>query len=296
MFFEVLTWAIFPLLINTSNNILPPLFFAGTSLIIAGLFLLFFVILRGKIKDFINKKALPYMLSATFFIVLVVFPLIFIAGQKTSPGNMSILGQSEVLFTFLFFGLLGFEKITKNRIIGAILVLTGVLLILLKNFSGLFNVWDWIIVLACCFAPFGNFFQQKAIKLISSVSHVCFRNLIGGIILITASLFTEKINIHTTFSQNNIFLILTNGIVAFGLSKILFMEAIKRIDVSKALVLGASYPAFSIFLAFIFLQEIPTIEQIVGFIIIFIGVYFTTQNHEKWWNFTRKKTSRRKLV
>lgn len=295
IFLALITWAFFPLLVNVSAHSLPPLLFAGLSFLVAGIFTLIIVILRKKTKDLFNKKALPYMLSGAFFIAGVLFPLLFVAGQKTSAGNMALLGQSEVLFTFLFFGLMGFEKMTTNKILGGLLILAGVILTLFYDIDRHFNIWDFVIILACIFAPIGNYFQQKAVRMVSSFAHICLRNLLIGSILIICGLLFEKTP-EIIFSQKNIFLILANGLIAFSISKIFFMESIKRIDVSKALALDASYPAFTVFFAFILLHEIPTINQVIGFFVILIGVYFTTQNNAKWWHLNRKQNKRPDLL
>ena len=50
--------------------------------------------------------------------------------------------------------------------------------------------------------------------------------------------------------------ILVNGLLVYGLSKVLWYEGIKRIDISKATVISVGgYPAISLILAFLFLKE-----------------------------------------
>ena len=70
---------------------------------------------------------------------------------------------------------------------------------------------------------------------------------------------------------------MVNGVVIYYISKIIWYEGLKRMDINKAIALAMTAPGFSLFFAFIFLKETPTIYHFTGLIILSIGVYFTTR-------------------
>ncbi len=265
-------YASLPLFIVLSNGLLPPLFFAGASFLIAGIFLLPIALFTERKQFFPSGKALlPFCIGAGI-IVLIDFPMVIFAGQKTSAGNIAILSQSEILFTFLFFGLLGSELMTRQRMLGALLITLGALAILLKSFSGDISQWDALIVLAAAIAPFANHFQKIALKHMGSISMVVWRNIIGGAILCIIGLLFEPIRI-STLSQQQIVLILLNALLSFGIAKWFLFIAYKKIGVAKSIAINGTYPAITLLLAFVFLREVPTFEQIFGLIVISLGVY-----------------------
>jgi len=103
------------------------------------------------------------------------------------------------------------------------------------------------------------------------------RNIFGGLILIAISLLFEKNTGPIQSIKTNLPLILLSGIIIYHFSKLMWYEGIKRIDVTKAtsISLGAS-PILSIIFSIILLKEIPTIFQIIGFVLILIGIFTIT--------------------
>lgn len=268
---EVLLFALFPIFLVQSLGLIPPLFFAGLSSFIAGI--TFFLITLFKKQSFVlPKQALFPGIMGIIVIVLIVNGLLFIGGQHTSPGNSALLIQSEVVFTFLFFGLLGLERITLKRVSGSAIILLGSIFILFNGFSGNISKWDVIILFGISFAPLGNFFQKKTLGYISPLTYGVYRSIFGGIILFCISFIFENPLENIEWSQEILLLILANGILILGLSKWFFFEAIQRMGVSKSIALTATVPAITILLTFLFLHEAPTLSQYIGLLGVIIGV------------------------
>ncbi len=72
--------------------------------------------------------------------------------------------------------------------------------------------------------------------------------------------------------------LLANGVLIFGVSKILWLEGISRISVTKALALGSLAPLFTLFIAWIVLKQAPTAWQIASLAPFFLGVLLLTNN------------------
>lgn len=208
-------------------------------------------------------------------IMLWIHGILFWAGQHTNSGNIAIIGQSEVVFSFLFFGLLGLEKISPHRIIGAIFILIGTGFVLFQSFSGSFSPWDFWILAAFALAPLGNYFQKKVMKESSPLVLLMWRNILGGILFLLASFFLESPSL-SLLSENSI-LILANAILIFTLSKWCWLSAIHHIGVSKTITIVSISPALTLVFAFFFLGEKSTIPQILGLAFCLIGVPFAVK-------------------
>ena len=270
---ETLMYSFFPIIIAYSTKIMPPILFAGLGTLIASVTLFIFLLLKKNLKSLKNKEMLKYTLGITLFIVIIPSILIFTGSSKTSGINTTILLQSEILFTFLIFGLFAIEKITPRKAIGALIVMIGTFFII-YNGSKEINVGDLLIIAGTFFYPIGNIFAKKALK-ISPPSTILFvRSLLGGIVLVCISLIFENQSTTLDKISNHWLLILLNGIFICHLSKILWYEAIKRIDISKAIPISTGgYPAFSLLFAIFFLKEIPTIYQLIGFVVVVAGIF-----------------------
>ncbi|MDA3898952.1 MAG: DMT family transporter [Spirochaetes bacterium] len=275
---SLLLWGMMPVLVRSSANVLPPLFFAGSSIFIAGIVCLLVLVVSGKTAELICKTAFRDMLFSTLIISVLFYGVLFWAGQKTRAGNIAILNQSEVIWTFLFFTLLGFEKVTTRKIAGTFFVLVGVSLIVLRNFSGAFVSWDLFLVLIFTITPVGNYFQKRALTRVSSITQLCFRSLLGGFFLLSMSVLFEKEQLSHGSPVFIVSLIALNGLLALGVSKILFLESLKRLEVSKTIALGTAAPAVTMIAAYFILDEIPEITQLLGLACVMTGILIMVWN------------------
>jgi len=273
IFGETLMYSLFPIIIAYSTKILPPILFAGLSALVASITLFIFLLFKRDLKSLKNKDTIKYTLGITLFIIIIPSVLIFTGSSKTSGINTTILLQSEILFTFLIFGLFSIEKITLRKTIGALIVLIGTFFIVYNGNSGI-NKGDLLIIAGTFFYPIGNFFAKKALKVGPPSTILFIRSFLGGIALITISLIFENQSTSLEKLSNYWPLILLNGIFIYHLSKLLWYEGIKRIDISKAIPISVGgYPAFSLLFAIFFLKEIPTSYQLIGFIAVIAGIF-----------------------
>jgi drug/metabolite transporter (DMT)-like permease len=278
---ETIIYALFPIIIAYSTKILPPILFAGLSTFTASITLFSFLLVKGRLKKLMNREMIKYALGITLFIIIIPSILIFMGSSKTSGINTTILLQSEILFTFIIFGLFSIEKITLQKIIGALIVIIGTFFIIYSGNAEV-NRGDLMIIAGTLFYPLGNLLSKKALKIAKPSEILFIRSFLGGIILISISLIFEDHNASIDKIKNYWPLIALNGILIYHLSKILWYEGIKRIDISKATPMSlGGYPAFSLLFAMIFLKESPTIHQFIGAGAVVIGVIILTVKIKK---------------
>lgn len=274
-------FALLPIVIVHTAKLMPPILFAGISMMIAALVVFFYMILKGQISTLFNKTAFKYILGVTFFIVIIPSILIYTGASKTSSVNTAILLQTEIFFTLLILGMLKQEKITIKKIIASLLITLGAICVI-YNGSLKLNPGDLLIIAGTVAYPIGNMYAKKALKLTSSGAILLIRSALGGIFLIIISLlFEDYTNAFSGYITDNIFMLLLNGILLYSISKLLWYEGLKRLDISKSISISMSHPALSFIYAYIFLKEIPTAYQFIGFIVIMSGIYVITRQPKK---------------
>lgn len=284
--------AFWPILSILSAHSIAPFLFTAISTLCAAPIFLFLMITRGKLYELKKKTAWLPMLGTAVFLVAILHPLMAVAMNYTTAGNSSIVAMIEVFYSFVFFGFfLKVEKYSKHAFLGAVLMVFGAVLLLFRgNFEP--KTGDLILLGIMWLAPIGNFFQQKARKLVSTETLLFVRSLVGGsIALAIGAIFFQwpsLENMETVWPY-----IFINALLIFGLQKIIWVESINRIPVAKALTLRSITPAVTILLAFFILQEQPNWWQILGFFPMAIGAYCILNKdflHSASLNFTGSDT------
>lgn len=161
--------------------------------------------------------------------------------------------------------------------LGSILILFGAVIVLLPNFHKP-QIGDLFILIASLIAPVGNFFQKRARQKVSGVTILFMRSLISTpFLFVLAYLFKENFSLIDL--NKSIYLLLANGVLLLGLSKIFWIEGIYRIGVTKSNALTSIAPLLTILFAYILLHQQPSIFQILAFIPMFIGVILLGKNN-----------------
>lgn len=251
---------------------MPPLLFAATSTLLASAGAFVYLLASGKVSELRKRSAYRALFMVSLCIVIIPYTLFFIGASLTSGLNTSLLLLAEIVFTVLFTPFIG-EKTTNYKIIGAFGVLIGAVVILYNGSNG-FGLGDFLIILSTLTYPVGNFYSKKALNEVSSATIIFTRFLLGGIfIALFAFLFGQTVNLSGILSAHWL-IILFNGLIVLGFSKIIWYESLKRLDISKAISLAMTFPFFSL-LVLVGLGEKISALQICGIIIMAFGVIFT---------------------
>lgn len=270
-----LLWSLFPILtILSLSGLAPILSLAWTTLLSLGFFLVIATVRKSWVNIFKKEILVPLFMVAGLTGVLY-YCFFFTGLQYTSAGNAAIIGTFEILFTFLFFNVWRKEQISGLHILGAVSIFISAMIIFAPNFVT-FHIGDFFILAAVTAAPVGNLFQKKLRGLMSSEQILLYRTVIATpFLFIMAFLLGETF----TFPTGSMWLILAiNGVILFGLTKILWVETIFRIGVTKAIAMSCVSPLFTLLFAFVILQEAPTLIQLVSVPFAVAGVYLLTRN------------------
>lgn len=264
----------FPILSIVSMSYVGALHTYTYSLVIALVFFLVLMYKKNTFKELKNKNAYKDLLLTSFWITSL-FLLVFIGMQYTTAGNMAVIVFLQLLFSFVYFNIIGNEKIDTPHLIGAIIMGIGALIILIPD-NLIFNKGDLYILAAAAIAPFANFYQKRARKHCSSVTILGFRTVVG---LPFIALLTYYLEPTVTYEQliSALPYLLFIGIVIYVISKIMWIEALHRISITKVSAMLGLVPAMTLVFAYLYLQEVPEVRQMLGVIPILIGGYILTK-------------------
>jgi len=244
------------------------------SLMIAFVFYMLIMYKRDRFIELKNKAAYKDLLLTTFGITLI-FTCIFIGMRYTTAGNMAVIVFLQVLFSYIYFNVWGNEKMEKLHLMGAIIMTIGALIILIPD-DMQFNKGDWLILLAAAISPIVNLYQKRAREYCSAETILGFRTVVGFPFVALLAYFLEPAVTYENFilALPYIFLIATGIYVA---AKIMWIEALNRITITKLSAMLALMPVFTLVFAYFYLGEVPEFRQILGIIPVLVGGYILTK-------------------
>ncbi|WP_178861717.1 DMT family transporter [Thiomicrorhabdus cannonii] len=244
------------------------------SLVVAALGLGAWWLWRGKRHEIKNRDAW-FNLGMTSLFITLLFAFTFVGLQYTSATNVAIILFLQILFSYLFLGRRSEESLQLKHIVGAALMTLGALLVLLKSDYSL-RLGDGLVLIAAMIAPIANFYQKKSRAQVSSETVLLVRSVIALPFIYVLAIWLEPQPTWAQISQQAGWLLLT-GLLVFFIAKVLWVEAIYLLPITKVNALFAFSPPMTMGLAYWVLNEVPTASQVAGIIPIIIGGYLITR-------------------
>lgn len=246
------------------------------STLCAAFFFAFLIAYRRRWNELRNPLLWKYSIFITFFIGILFYGFYFSGLQYSTPGNVSIIILFQIFTSFVFFNIYRRESISSAHLLGAALMILGALVILGRDFRGV-NIGDILILCATFFAPVGNHFQQEARKIASSESIMFLRSTLSAALLFTfLYLFSAGGALSDVWAA--LPFLLLNGIVLLGFEKMLWIEGIHRISVTKATALVSITPLVTLLLAWIILHQSPNVWQLASLVPFLLGILLLTDH------------------
>lgn len=264
----------FPIVSIVSMSYIGALHTYMYSLLIALAFFIMIMLKRDKFKELKNKDAYKDLLLTSFWIT-TLFALIFIGMRYTTAGNMAVIIFLQLLFSYLYFNVLGKEKMHTLHVWGALIMGIGALIILIPN-ELTFNKGDLLILVAAAIAPFANLYQKRARQFCSSETILGFRTFVGlPFIALMAWAFEPVIRYEALVSALPSLLFI--GILIYVVSKIMWIEALHRTTITKLSAMLGLVPMMTLIFAYFYLNEVPELRQVLGIIPVLLGGYLITK-------------------
>jgi drug/metabolite transporter (DMT)-like permease len=216
------------------------------------------------------KEAYLYIIGNALLSGFLYYILVFIGTQKSSAGNASIILLLEVLFAILILKGKKGERISTRELCGAFLMVIAAAIVGFPE-KWVFNSGDILIGLAGIPAVFANICSKQARLHISAVTIMFVRTIIVSLLFwLTTLLFSSMPSLDATFRSLPALFI--NGFFVIGISRILWIEAINLMPISKANALSSAAPFFTLLAAYFLLGEEPTIRQLTAIVPMVIGL------------------------
>jgi len=264
----------FPILSIVSMSYIGALHTYAFSLVIALIFFIAIMAKRNRFVELKNKEAYKDLFLTSFWIT-ALFTLVFIGMRYTTAGNMAVIIFLQLLFAYLYFNVFGREKMDALHLAGALIMGAGALIVLIPN-EMTFNKGDLLILAGAAIAPFANLYQKRARTFCSSETILGFRTVVGlPFILLLAWAYEPAIQ-YGNFIHALPYLLFI-GIVIYVISKIMWIEALYRISITKVSAMMGLVPMMTLLFAYLYLHEIPELRQILGIIPILVGGYLLTK-------------------
>ncbi len=232
------------------------------------------MIRRGLFKELYDPASYKYLFLTSFWIT-TLFVFVFLGMQYTTAGNMSVIIFLQLFFAYLYFNVFGSEKMDRIHSFGAFLMGIGALLILVPDNMQL-NKGDMLIMIGAAIAPIANYYSKKTRDYCSSETILGVRTLFAlPIIALFAWLVEPAVSMEAL--KNAMPYVIMIGFLVFGVSKILWMEALHRVSITKISAMMALVPMMTMFFAYFFLAEAATVRQIFGIVPVLVGGYILTK-------------------
>lgn len=254
--------------------------------LIATLVLLPFAIIPLIKNASIVKKHFIYLSIVSILGVSLFNTLIYLASHTSPALNLSIISITFPIIVMILSRVIFKEYIGRNKFLGIIIVLIGVLLLITKGELSIllnisFNIGDlWVLLAAIAFAVYSILLRYKP-KSLSMISFQLITFILGTIYLIPLYLLELDTRILINPNFDNTISILYIAICSSLLAFIFWNKSIEILGATKAGMIYYTLPIFTGFLAYIFLNEKISYVHVFSILLIFLGIYITNKNKKE---------------
>ena len=241
---------------------------------IATVVLLALLLQRRQLGSLATPAAQRDLLFTSLFITLL-FLCVFLGLQYTTAGNMAVILFLQLLFAYLYFNLFGAQRLTPQHSWGALLMGIGALVMLFPETFSL-NRGDLLILAAAAIAPIANRYQQQARRHVGSMTILAYRNLVALPVL-GAIAWSFEPSPGSEALLRALPYLAAIALLVYVAAKILWVEALHRISITKMSAMVALLPLFTLIFAYLVLGEVPSPRQLTGIAPILAGGWLITR-------------------
>lgn len=263
------------------NRIVPQNIGTFHQLLIRGLLMgSIFLFIGFSVKDLkkIQRKDFPLFLFRGF-LVAADFSTFFIAISFLQIGvTLFLFYAGNVIANYLYGSFFLHEKLTKIKIISALLAIIGLATMYITKLHAFTNIF----VFFALFSGFAYGFEVASSKHLDTYSV----NQVNGIAFLTAGflsipllLITHETSAYTLYTLPWLAFLLwvSVGVVAFYT----VIYGFKYVEAQKASLICLSEILFGVIIGFLIYKEIPTIQTLIGGIFIITALALPNINFQK---------------
>ena len=260
-----------PIIGGLSTNIISPVLLVLIASILGFIYFLFPVLKGNQLKEVFDKKYfLKYLLISNLGNALPFCAMLY-ALKWTTPANIAILNQVEMLYSLLFCAIFLKEKITLKQIIASFLILAGATILMLGNGIYSPHLKGDLIVVACVWMFQVSHILIKKLPIKINDTLICATKNFYSIPVLIILLFLFEPNPIFNFNVSLFVVLVYMGIIRYGLSYNLWVYAIRNLPLAKTTAVALSFPALTLVLSVFFGYDKFTLHNILGLILTMIG-------------------------
>lgn len=260
---------------------LPPFTIAGTRILLASAVLLYFLIRK---QGFLlpRRQDWPMVFALGMFGIFGTNAFFHQAIQYTSPTNVALIAAGSPIVITLLSAIILRERISLYQVTGVMLSFAGVAVVITKGSWSVLvnlnlNVGD-IIMLGnpICFALY-TVFTKRLVDRYSPLFMSAYTNLVAVVFFVPFVIY------ELTTMQSGISISLTDigafaylGFLASSMGILWWNKGIERVGASRAGIFMNGSPVSAMLLSALFLGEKLTLAQIIGAVMVIIGVYLNS--------------------
>ncbi len=202
----------------------------------------------------------------------------------TSPSNSALILSIQPLLGVLYVDLIKKEHVGRQQYWGMLLALVGVVFVILKPTAKLhFSIetlpGDLLTLMAgFCSAIFFSVWSKSLLKTYSPLRLMSYCMLIGSLVLWIASPFSAQPVIWDQVWEKTWWSMGYAVVFSGMLGHVFWYEGLGRIGVTKSMVYLYFIPIWAVVFNFLMMGETIFLQQIVGGVLILLGVHQTLKN------------------
>ncbi|MFD2616188.1 DMT family transporter [Terrilactibacillus laevilacticus] len=260
-------------------NYFPPVTMTALRIFVAGLSAILILSIRKKFKTF-KKRGMFYIFLVAMFNVVGHQFFLSIGLTKTTASNTGILlGMVPLITSVLAVIFLG-DRLTIMKCIGILIGFSGVTFIVIKGSSGFqaISIGDFYIFLSVLAQGISFVLIKKVASQMDGTVMTAWMLLFGSIILFFMGLIKEPSGLMNFSNVTPMVWIIffSSAVLATGVGHMFYNKILQKIGAAEAAVFINFNPFFALIGAHFFLKEQIFYSQILGFLMVVVGVLFVT--------------------
>jgi drug/metabolite transporter (DMT)-like permease len=279
LLFVVMMWGFNVVATKVLVSYFSPITMTSFRIFMASIVVILVLRLKKKLQK-IKMKDIFYISMAALFNVVGHQLFLSLGLTKTSASNTGlILGMAPLItsiFAFMFLG----DRLTILRMIGIMFGFTGITIIIMNGNHdvGAFSIGDFYIFLSVLSQGISFILIRKMANTIDGLVMTGWMLLFGSIVLFSIGLVMEPHGLSSlTHAAPTVWLIfIASAVFATGIGHMLYNHAIQIVGAAESAIFINFSPFFALIASYLFLGEHIFFSQMIGFLIIVIGVVFAS--------------------
>jgi len=248
--------------------------------VIASLLFATFCVIVYKREFKIAKKDLKYFIGLAFFEPFIYFLFETYSLKLCDASVVSVIIATIPLFVALMAVFIFKEKLSKLNFFGIILSISGIVIMLWKNFTEAdFSFIGVFLAFGAVFSTIGyNFFLKKLNHIYTPVIIITWQNIFGLIaflplVFLVNNPETIAFQYHALGDVKNISFIFILSIFCSVLAFILYIDSMRKMGLARTNIFVNLIPVMTMIIAYFVLQEEITLPKIFGVVIVIVGIF-----------------------